>query len=128
MTCYLALLSKDPTSDYEVDFPDFPHCATAASTLEEARRMASEAQSFHIEGMMEDREPIPEPSTLDAVMGDPENREAVAFLVETATRPAKSIRINVMQPEDLVHAIDQAPRNLSRFLAEAAKSKLAEMA
>ena len=124
MTAYIALLRKDPTSDYGVDFPDFPGCITAGKTLDDARRLAVEALDFHIEGMTEDREPIPEPSTLDAIMADPGNRDAVAFLVEVAARPSKAVRINVMLPQDLVEAIDRATKNRSRFLAEAARSKL----
>ena len=40
MASYVALIRKDPASDYGVDFPDFPGCVTAGRTLEEARRMA----------------------------------------------------------------------------------------
>jgi predicted RNase H-like HicB family nuclease len=124
MTAYIALLRKDPNSDYGVDFPDFPGCITAGKTLDEARKLAVEALDFHIEGLAEDRDSIPEPSTLDVIMHDPENRDAVAFLVEVATRPTKAVRINVMLPQDLVDAIDRATKNRSRFLAEAARSKL----
>ncbi len=124
MTAYIALLRKEPASDYGVDFPDFPGCITAGETLDEARKLAAEALDLHIEGMTEDREPIPEPSTLDVIMKDPGNRDAVAFLVEVATRPSKAIRINVMLPQDLVEAIDRATKNRSRFLAEAARTKL----
>jgi predicted RNase H-like HicB family nuclease len=126
MASYIALLRKDPTSDFSVDFPDFPGCITAGRTLEEARRMAAEALAFHIAGMVEDHDPIPEPSALDSVMADPENHEAVAFLVDVGTRPAKSIRINVMLPEDLVAAIDRVASNRSRFLADAAMANLRE--
>jgi hypothetical protein len=94
-------------------------------TLEEARQMAAEALELHVEGLLEDREPIPVPSSLDAIMNDPDNRDAVAFLVETGTKPAKSVRINVMLPQDIVMAIDRVTTNRSRFLAEAAKAKLA---
>jgi predicted RNase H-like HicB family nuclease len=87
MTAYIALLRKDPNSDYGVEFPDFPGCVTAGRTLEEARHMAVEALTLHIEGMLEDQEMIPAPSSLDASMEDAENRSAVAFLVEVATRP-----------------------------------------
>jgi predicted RNase H-like HicB family nuclease len=124
MPTYIALLRKDPASDFGVDFPDFPGCVTAGKTLEEARTMAAEALDLHVEGMQEDRDPIPEPSTLDTIMADRENREAVAFRVEVGTKPAKSVRINVMLPEDLVVAIDRVTTNRSRFLAEAAKAKL----
>jgi len=124
MTAYIALLRKEPTSDFGVDFPDFPGCVTAGRTLEQARHMAAEALELHVASMREDRDPIPGPSSLDGVMNDPANRDAVAFLVEVGIQPAKSIRINVMLPQDVVAAIDRVTTNRSRFLAEAAKAKL----
>ena len=88
--------------------------------------MAAEALEFHIAGMTEDHDPIPEPSALDSIMADPHNRDAIAFLVDVGTRSAKSVRINVMLPEDLVAAIDRVAPNRSRFLAEAAMANLRE--
>jgi predicted RNase H-like HicB family nuclease len=123
MTAYIAILRKDPDSDFGVDFPDFPGCITAGSTLDEARVMAVEALTGHIRGMLEDGEPIPEPSALEAVMADPDNRDGVAVLIDVPVH-SKSIRVNVMLPEDLLRQIDQVTKNRSRFLAEAAKSKL----
>ena len=81
MTTYIALLRKDPDSDFGVDFPDFPGCITAGSTLEETRPMAQEALEAHIECMLELGQMIPEPSPLDDVMADPENAEAIPFPV-----------------------------------------------
>jgi predicted RNase H-like HicB family nuclease len=126
MTNYIALLRKEGSSDFGVDFPDFPGCVTAGRTLEEARRMAAEALCLHVAGLVRDGDPVPVPSTLDDIMADPENRDAVAFLVEVVERPVKNVRINVMLPEDLVSAIDRTTTNRSRFLAEAARSKLGE--
>lgn len=65
VTAYVALLCKEADSDFGVEFPDFPGCITAGTTLEDARRMAAEALLLHVEGMMEDGDPIPEPSRLD---------------------------------------------------------------
>lgn len=124
MTAYIALLRKEASTDFGVDFPDFPGCVTAGKTLDDARRMAVEALELHVEGMREDGEPIPEPSSLDVIMNDLENRDAVAFLVEIGARPPKTVRINVMLPQDVVVAIDRVTTNRSRFLAEAAKAKL----
>lgn len=86
MTVYIALLRKDADSDYGVDFPDFPGCITAGSTLEETRGMAAEALEFHIEGMLEENLPVPEPSRLEVVMADPENAEAIPFPVTVPDR------------------------------------------
>lgn len=102
---YIAYLHKDAKSDYGVSFPDFPGCVTAGSTLEKARRMAAEALSFHIAGMREDGEAIPEPSTLDDLRNDPAMKGAVAFLVEVE-EPEKTIRVNITARESQIAEID----------------------
>jgi predicted RNase H-like HicB family nuclease len=124
VTSYIALLRKQPRSDYGVEFPDFPGCITAGRTLEEARRMAAEALAFHVSGMREDGEPIPSPSSVDAIMRDPRNRGAVAFLVDLPESAPRAVRINVSLPEDVVRSIDRVSANRSRFLAEAARDRL----
>lgn len=125
MTNHIALLRKCPDTDFSVDFPDFPGCITAGGSMEEARARAQEALDFHIDGMIEDGQPIPAPSTLDTVMADPRNRDAVAFLVTVPDRPAKAIRVNVTLPEALLREIDRVTTNRSRFLADAARRALA---
>jgi predicted RNase H-like HicB family nuclease len=107
MANYIALIRKEPDSDYGVDFPDFPGCVTAGSTLEEGRAMAQEALELHVEGMIDDGEAIPEPSTLDAVMSDPANRDAVAFLVPLSEQKARIVRVNITLPEHVLKAIDE---------------------
>jgi len=103
---YIAYLHKDKRSNYGVSFPDFPGCITAGTSLEEARRMAAEALSFHIAGMQEDGEAIPEPSTLDVLQNDPAMKGAVAFLVE-ATTQEKTVRINITARESQIAEIDR---------------------
>jgi len=86
MPSYIALLRKDPDSDYGVEFPDFPGCVSAGTDVDEARRMAEEALDLHIEGMIADGDRLPEPSNLEEIVADPANREAVAILVTAAVR------------------------------------------
>jgi predicted RNase H-like HicB family nuclease len=124
MTAYIALLRKDPRSDYGVDFPDFPGCITSGRTLEEVRRMAEEPLAFHVDGMRQDGEAIPPPSSMDEIMADRHNRNAVAFLVDLPAQSRRAIRINVSLPEDVVQSIDRVSANRSRFLAEAARERL----
>jgi predicted RNase H-like HicB family nuclease len=124
MTEYIALLHKDRDSDYGVSFPDFPGCVTAGRTLEEARRMAAEALAFHIEGMIEDDNAIPSPSTLDTIMRERVNRDAAAFIVTVPTETERAVRVNVTLPESLLRRIDAATDNRSRFLAQAADQVL----
>ena len=129
MTLYIALLRKDPESDYGVDFPDFPGCITAGSTLEETREMAAEALEFHIEGMLEVGLPIPEPSGLETVMADPDNAEAIPFLVAVPDHPSRTVRVNVTMREADLKAIDAFARKCgksrSALLTEAARRLIA---
>jgi predicted RNase H-like HicB family nuclease len=84
MPAYIAIVRKDPDSDYGVEFPDFPGCVTAGKDLEEARAFAEEALRFHIEGMLEDRQTLPRPSRFEDIMSDPANRGTVALLVDAS--------------------------------------------
>jgi predicted RNase H-like HicB family nuclease len=119
---YIAYLHKDRKSDFGVSFPDFPGCITAGRTLEEARRRAAEALSFHIAGMIEDGEKIPNPSTIDDVSGDPAIKGAVAFLVSAHSE--RTIRVNITAPESQIEKIDRLARSAgltrSAFLVRSA--------
>lgn len=106
MRDYIALIHKDPDSDYGVSFPDLPGCITAGATLDEARDMAREALALHVGGLQEDGAPVPEPSSLEAVMADPVNRDGVAVLVPLA-EPVKAVRVNITVPADALEEIDR---------------------
>jgi predicted RNase H-like HicB family nuclease len=106
---YIAYLHKDSKSDYGVSFPDFPGCITAGKTLQEAQQMAEEALSLHIQGMIEDGEAIPEPSSIDALANDPARESAVAFWVQ-AELPDKAVRINITAREKQIEKIDRLAR------------------
>lgn len=123
MTDYIAIVHKDPDTDFGVSFPDFPGCITAASSLDEARKLAQEALEFHIAGMTEDGDSIPAPSSLDKVMQSPDFSDGVAFLVHVRL-PSKAVRVNVTLEESLLSAISSVSKNRSKFLAEAAWEKL----
>lgn len=43
--------------------PDLPGCITTGRTVEEIERNIREAIELHIEGLIEDGEPVPEPHT-----------------------------------------------------------------
>jgi len=103
---HIAYLHKDAHSDFGVSFPDFPGCATAGKTLDEARVLAGEALALHVDGMIEDGEDIPEPSTLDDLADDPAMKGAVAFLV-TLSPYEKSAHINITGRARDIQAIDR---------------------
>jgi len=60
---YVVLFEKTATG-YSAHLPDLPGCVATGATLEETQRLIREAVEMHLEGMREDGEPIPEPSTL----------------------------------------------------------------
>lgn len=91
MPSYIGLLHKDAESHFGVSFPDFPGAITSGTTLDDARVMAEEALILHIEGLAQDGEAIPEPSTVEDVMlNDPDNRFGVAILLSVETSPGRS--------------------------------------
>jgi predicted RNase H-like HicB family nuclease len=124
MTTYIALLRKDADSDFGVDFPDFPGCVTAGSTIDEAFAMAHEALDGHIQAMIAGRLDIPAPSSIDAILADPDNAGAVPLIVSATVTQPRIVRINITLPEDLLADIDRAADNRSRFLANAARNAL----
>ena len=125
---YIGLIHKDPGSNYGVSFPDFPGCVTAGVSLEDARVMAQEALTLHVEGMLEDGETLPAPSSLDDVYADPENAGSIAVFAVAPARSSKAIRVNVTLPEDVLIRIDAFAREQgltrSGFLAHAARKVL----
>lgn len=77
----IGIVHKESSSDFGVSFPDFRGCISAGDTLAEAAALAQEALVAHIELMIEDGEPVPEPMTLEAALADPDFRDGVPILV-----------------------------------------------
>jgi predicted RNase H-like HicB family nuclease len=130
MTCYIALIRRDFDGEYSVAFPDFPGCATAAHTLDAARRRAAHALAAHIDELDLAREGLPEPTPIDRVMGNPENREAMAFLVPITEAALHAVQVNITLPEGVLDRIDAFTRrhntNRSAFLTRAALHAMRE--
>ncbi|AZV20925.1 MULTISPECIES: type II toxin-antitoxin system HicB family antitoxin [unclassified Mesorhizobium] len=129
MKQYIGLIHKDADSDFGVSFPDFPGVITAGKDLDDARSMAEEALALHIEGLVEDGGAVPEPSSLEAVMADADNRDGVAILVSAQTQTRKTVRINVTLSDDILQRIDAFAEahgyTRSGFLAKAAEKVMA---
>lgn len=127
MRHYIALIHKDADSDYGVSFPDLPGVITAGTDLDDARTMAAEALALHLEGLAEDGEAVPEPSSLEEIMADVENRDGVAVLIPAPSEGVKSVRVNITLPSDILNEIDRrAEQEFTRsgFLAQAARKAL----
>ena len=70
-------------------------------------------------------EELPASSSLKAVMADPENANAVAFLVSLPEAPDRTVRVNITLLERLLRRIDERAKNRSALLARAAEKALA---
>lgn len=128
MPSYIAIIHKEPESSFGVSFPDFPGCITAGDTLDEAFKNSTEILPFHMQGLAEDGEPIPEPSNLEAVLADPGHAGGVPVVVNVSPPPGKVLRLNISMDERLVKDLDAAAARLgktrSAFLADAAREAI----
>lgn len=72
MTQYLVIIERDEEGGYSAWAPDLPGVVAAGPTYDETLALMREAVAFHLEGMREDGEPIPQPSTLAATVATPD--------------------------------------------------------
>ena len=63
MKQYAVIIERVPNSNYCASVPDLPGCVSTGDSLEEVRQNIREAIEFHLDGMREDGDPIPEPTT-----------------------------------------------------------------
>lgn len=128
MISYPALIRKESNSDFGVEFPDFPGCVAAAPTVNEALHQAEEALRFHVDGMLEDGTPIPEPTALEQVLEEAASSGAAAYLVRLLPEKGRAVRVNITIDENLLADIDGAARekgmSRSAFLADAARYEI----
>jgi predicted RNase H-like HicB family nuclease len=60
---YLVLIEGGPPSNYSAWSPDLPGCAATGDTVRDCAAQMHEAIGFHLEGLAERGEPIPEPAS-----------------------------------------------------------------
>jgi predicted RNase H-like HicB family nuclease len=67
---FLVIIEKGSQS-YGAYSPDLPGCVAVGDTQEEVEQNMREAIAMHLQGMMEDQEPIPLPQTTAEYMDIP---------------------------------------------------------
>lgn len=65
MKRYAVVIEHGPTS-YGAYVPDLPGCVAVGETVEEVTELIREAIEFHVEGLRDAGEPIPEPTSQTA--------------------------------------------------------------
>lgn len=58
-----AVVIEKGENGYGAYVPDLPGCVAAGSTRDEVVQLIQEAIEFHIEGLKQDGDPVPEPSS-----------------------------------------------------------------
>jgi predicted RNase H-like HicB family nuclease len=58
-----AIVIESAGSNFSAYVPDLPGCVATVTSIDEIQREMREAIELHIEGMREDGEPIPQPSS-----------------------------------------------------------------
>ncbi len=59
---YTVIYEETPTG-FSAYLPDLPGCVAAGATRREVERLIRSAVEMHLEGMRDDGEPLPSPST-----------------------------------------------------------------
>ncbi len=58
-----AIVIEKGEGNYGAYVPDLPGCVAVGDSIEEVEREIQEAIEFHLDGMREDGEPIPQPTS-----------------------------------------------------------------
>lgn len=124
---YPAVLEEGANGSWGVWFPDLPGCVSAGDSPEEAVRGAHEALALHVEGMIEDGEPLPAPSQIDAKR-IPEGTVNPVWTFISLELNDEWLRVNITLNRSLLKRIDRAAaaegHSRSGWLAEAARDRL----
>lgn len=67
---YLIVIEGAAGENYSAYAPDLPGCVATGATIEQVEREMHDAIAFHLEGLREAGQPIPEPSDLTATYVD----------------------------------------------------------
>lgn len=115
------------TSDgFSIYFPDLP-IGGAGDTVEAAYDSAVEAGALYAAELAKDGGELP-PATPAEDAKPEEGGDLVAAVLVPVPTVGRAVRCNITLPENLVAAIDQVTDNRSRFLADAARERLAGLA
>ena len=88
---YEVIVEGNDAEGYSAFLPSLLGCVTAAQTIEEIKTLIVEAVTMHIEGMMEDSLPIPEPLTAQQA------EEALGMPVPASVAPGLFVEVSVRE-------------------------------
>lgn len=105
---YVGIIYTDNNKDYGISFPDFPGCVSAGSNVTEAYELGKEALQFHIDGMIEDGDCLPDPTGADIVLSEHSADDGfVSIVFIEAADTSETVRINLTVKEHDLRRIDK---------------------
>jgi predicted RNase H-like HicB family nuclease len=108
----VAIETGSDTRAFGVVLPDLPGCFSAGDTLDEAIASAEEAVAAWIDSALDSGEPIPDPSTLEAVQDD-RRLQGWSFgvvAVGEETFGSEPARVNISLPRRILSRLDAQAR------------------
>lgn len=128
MQFLIVLHTEEGRTDYGVTVPDLPGCVTAGDTLEEALANAGEAILGHLDVMIEDGQPIPEPNHMVPALGPGQMIGAVKVNLAELDALRDTVRLNISMARRTLERIDEAAKlagtSRSGFLTMAALERI----
>lgn len=101
---YEVIVEGSDSEGYSAFLPSLLGCVTAAGTIEEIKTLIVEAVTIHIEGMVEDGLPIPEPLTPQQAT------EVLGMPIPDSVAPGLFVEVAVVEPVVSVSATPLNPK------------------
>ena len=125
---FAAIHEEDGT--FGVSFPDFPGCITTAATIDDAIFRAEQVIDFHVEGMIEDGEEMPQLRSAARLRAEEsEWMEGAILVLVPVDLPSKAQRVNITMDGNLLkrvdHAAQVAGQSRSGYIASAVSARIA---
>src|SRR5438105_4963939 len=94
---YVALVhrSSKKGADYGVFFPDFPGCVFGGKTIDIALENAREGIIFHIEGLLDAGDMLPDATSLEKIEKNPSYKTATPSLIRVIIPTGHLKRLNI---------------------------------
>ena len=115
------------TAAFGVIVPDLPGCFSAGDTLDEALAAAEEAAAAWIDSALDAAEPIPPPTSLDALQANPSYHGWTfgVITLDAALLDDTVERVNITLPRRVLRRLDAMARaageSRSGFIAQLAR-------
>jgi predicted RNase H-like HicB family nuclease len=125
MILYFAKLHAESDGGYSVEIVDLPGCFTEGDDLADAIRNAEEAILCHLDGMIADGEPVPDPDASGRSVVEPGALlVGIQVDLDKLAISNKTVRLSVTIPKRALALIDHAAKlaetSRSGFLTQAA--------